>query len=103
MAKAAHKDTADWSCKRVGEETVNGRGAVKYQATSPQGKVQYAWLDTKLKFLVKSEDPEGRSMEFRNIKEGAQPASLFEIPAGYRKMDMQQMIQERMQQHGGQQ
>ena len=101
MAKAARKDMSQWSCKRVGDNTVNGRSAVKYQAVTAQGKVQYAWLDTKLKFLVKAEDAEGKGMELKNIKEGSQPASLFEIPADYRKMDMQQMIQERMQQHGG--
>jgi len=31
----------------------------------------------------------------RNIQEGAQPASLFEIPAGYTKMDMGSMMQQK--------
>jgi hypothetical protein len=101
MAKEAHKDASQWSCKRVGNETVNGRSTVKYQAASPQGEVHYAWLDTKLNFLMKTQDPDGKGMELKNIKEGAQPASLFEIPAGYQKMDMQQMMQQRMQQRGG--
>jgi hypothetical protein len=101
MAKEGRKDTTDWTCKRIGSETVNGRSTVKYQAASPQGETHYAWLDTRLKFLVKTQDPDGKGMELQNIKEGAQPASLFEIPAGYQKMDMTQMMQQMQQQRGG--
>ena len=91
------KDNAITSCKRVGEEQVNGRNAVKYQATGNDGKVHYAWLDTKLRFLVKTQDPDGNGMQLQNIKEGTQAASLFELPSDYRKFDMQQMMQQRMQ------
>jgi hypothetical protein len=40
---------------------------------------------------------EGKSNsgELRNIQEGAQPASLFEIPAGFTKMDLGGMMQQR--------
>jgi hypothetical protein len=96
MAKQAKKDVTGWSCKRVGKETVNGRSTVKYQASSPQGQTEDIWVDTSLKFMVKTQDAKGQGTEFQNIKEGAQPASLFEIPAGYKKMDVSQM----MQQHG---
>jgi hypothetical protein len=34
-------------------------------------------------------------MELRNIKEGPQPASLFEIPSDYTKFDMGSMMQRR--------
>jgi len=33
--------------------------------------------------------------ELHDIQEGSQPASLFEIPAGYTKMDMGSMMQQR--------
>jgi len=33
------------------------------------------------------------SWELRNIQEGSQPASLFEVPAGYTKFDMGSMMQ----------
>ncbi len=98
IAKQMQKDAADWSCKRVGSETVNGRSTVKYQASSSQSQTEYIWIDTSLKYMVKSEDGKGQGMELRNIKEGAQPASLFEIPAGYQKADMSQMMQQMMQQ-----
>jgi hypothetical protein len=37
--------------------------------------------------------------ELRNIQEGTQSASLFEIPAGYTKMDIGNMMQQHSQQH----
>ena len=40
-----------------------------------------------------STGPKNGSGEMQNIKEGPQPASLFEIPAGYTKMDMGGMMQ----------
>lgn len=104
MAQAGEHETGSWSCKNLGDERVNGRTAVKYAATASDGKVHYAWLDRKLHFLVKTQDPDGDGMELRNIKEGAQPASLFEPPADYQKLDMgnmmQQMLQHMQQQQG---
>jgi hypothetical protein len=95
IAKNFDKKDVTWTCKRVGQETVNGRSTLKYQASSNTGEQAYAWVDPKLKFLVKSQDKEGRGMELKNIQEGAQPASLFEVPADYKKLDAQMM-----QQHG---
>jgi len=82
------------SCHKVGNETVNGRNTVKYETTNASGEVSHFWLDPKLRFPVKWE---GKSSggELRNIQEGAQPASLFEIPAGFTKMDMGGMMQQR--------
>jgi hypothetical protein len=79
------------TCRRVGTDTVNGRSAVKYEGTSEEGKTGYFWLDTKLKFPLKWQETDGGG-ELRNIQEGAQPESLFEIPAGYQKLDMGNMM-----------
>ena len=102
MAKAANRNGAegggDWTCKRIGNETVNGRSTIKFEADSPKGERHYAWVDPKLKFLVKSQNADGRGMELRNIAEGPQQASLFEIPAGYQKMDIAQMMRQMMPQ-----
>jgi hypothetical protein len=46
------------------------------------------WLDTKLKLLVKMVDADGGVMEFRNIHEAALAGNLFEVPAGYQKLDL---------------
>ena len=81
------------SCHKVGSETVNGRSTVKYEATNANGEVSHFWLDPKLRFPVKWEGKNGGG-ELRNIQEGSQPASLFEIPAGYTKFDMGGMMQQ---------
>jgi hypothetical protein len=78
------------SCRKVGSETVNGRSTVKYEGTNAKGESGNIWLDPKLRFPVKWEDKNG-SWELRNIQEGTQPASLFEIPADYKKFEMPNM------------
>ncbi len=81
------------SCHKVGAETVNGRSTVKYEITNASGDVSHFWLDPKLRFPVKWEG-KSNSGELRNIQESAQPASLFEIPAGFTKMDLGGMMQQ---------
>jgi hypothetical protein len=81
------------TCHKVGNESVNGRSTVKYEATSTSGEVSHFWLDPKLRFPVKWEGKDS-SGELRKIQEGSQPASLFEIPAGFTKMDIGGMMQQ---------
>jgi hypothetical protein len=88
--KMTHNQGA--SCHKVGGETVNGRSTVKYETTSASGEVNYFWLDPKLRFPVKWQG-KSNSGELRNIQEGAQSASLFEVPAGFTKMDVGAMMQ----------
>jgi hypothetical protein len=80
------------TCHKVGSETVNGRNTVKYEGTNTKGESSAVWLDSKLRFPVKWDEKNGGG-EMQNIKEGPQPASLFEIPAGYNKFDMNNMMQ----------
>jgi hypothetical protein len=79
-------------CRKVGSDTVNGRSTIKYEATNANGETSYFWIDPKLRFPVKWQGKNG-SWELRNIQEGTQPVSLFEVPAGYTKMDMGSMMQ----------
>lgn len=80
------------SCHKIGSDTVNGRSAVKYEGTNANGETSTFWIDPKLRFPVKWESKNGGG-ELRNIQEGSQPASLFEVPAGYKKFDMGSMMQ----------
>jgi hypothetical protein len=84
---------AQGSCHKVGSDTVNGRSTVKYETTNASGDVSHFWLDPKLRFPVKWQG-KNSSGELRNIQEGAQPAGLFEIPAGFTKMDLGGMMQQ---------
>jgi len=89
--------TQPGTCHKVGTDTVNGRSAVEYEATNSSGDVTRVWLDAKVRFPLKWQG-QSNSGELRNLQEGSQPASLFEIPAGYTKMDMGGMMQQHQQQ-----
>lgn len=75
------------SCRKIGSETVNGRDTVKYEGIQADGTTTDVWLDPALRFPVKWQG-KNSSGELRNISVGSQPASLFEVPAGYQKFDM---------------
>lgn len=79
--------------KSLGSEKLNGYVCEKKQYTDKEGKfgVTTIWYSPKLKYMVKMESMlDGKvvsSMELSDIKEGALPASLFEVPAGYTLFD----------------
>lgn len=74
------------TCKKVGDDTVNDRSAVKYTATSDNGETGTVWVDRKLHFVIKWEGDKSAA-ELKNIQEGPQSASLFLIPTDYEKID----------------
>jgi outer membrane lipoprotein-sorting protein len=80
------------SRKKVGVETINGHPSTKYEITTKaDGKtIQiYQWWATDISFPVKTAALDGSwSMEYKDIEIGNQPDSLFEIPAGYKKMNI---------------
>jgi hypothetical protein len=76
------------SCSKVGDETLNGRETVKYRGVARNGDTGYVWVDRKLNFVTKWEGDRG-AVEFQNIEESPQAASMFEVPTGYEKMDSQ--------------
>jgi len=89
LAKIADK-------KHLGTETVNGHKCDKYLITyhdTSMGSMTQ-WVSQKLKYPIKyyfSKDGMEVESELKNIKEGSVDDSLFEIPAGYQKMDMPMM------------
>jgi len=84
----------DMTCEKGGSETVNGRAADKwiFKKKSTGKLVMTTWLDKKIHFPVKSLMEDGTEMDLTNVQEGAPAASVFEIPAGYKKFDMGAMM-----------
>ena len=79
------------TCTQVGTEMINGRKADKWEIIQPMGGqtvTAHVWLDTQWHFRVKQEVA-GMTGEMQNIKEGPQPAAIFEIPSDYQKMTIQ--------------
>jgi hypothetical protein len=74
------------TCRKIGNEVVNGRNTVKYEGSRPGQGTGYVWFDPALRFPIKWQGNNG-SGELRNIAVAPQPASLFEVPAGYQKMN----------------
>ena len=72
---------------------VDGKKADKYQIVYSENKKRVAifqWFAAGLKLPVKTAAVDNSwSMEYKNIKIGKQPVSLFEVPAGYEKFSYQ--------------
>ena len=100
------------TCKNIGGEEVSGRHCDHWEVTTvgkglsvhidssgtsctPADKtsvtVSDVWIDQKLHFPIKTVS-ENSTILLSNIKEGEPDASLFLIPADYRKMDMGGMM-----------
>jgi outer membrane lipoprotein-sorting protein len=67
----------------AGEELMNGVPSKKYKV-SYGGQTMWAWVSAATGIPVKMQTLDGATViNFRNVRLGPQPASLFEIPAGY--------------------
>lgn len=79
----------------IGTEMIDGRQTKKYKVTYKSGKgVEsiYQWIADDINFPVKTAAIDGKwSQEFKNIKVGNVSNLLFEIPAGYKKVNMPMM------------
>lgn len=80
------------SLRRAGSEMIKGYRCDKYEGAQTQGSVSTAitvWVSTKLNTVLRVESrTQGgiRMTEAGRISEKPQPDSLFEIPAGYKKL-----------------
>jgi outer membrane lipoprotein-sorting protein len=88
------KDLPDTTCQKVGTEMVNGSLCTQWQFTGKSASSsRTVWIDQKTGIPIKTQTADGTTMEITNIKQGPQSPSLFEIPAGYKKFDMGNMMQ----------
>jgi len=70
------------ACRAISQELVDNRPATKWEFTHALGAqswVSYQWVDPKLWIAVRRQYLD-HFTELRNIREGPQPASLFEVP-----------------------
>ena len=79
--------------KLLGQETIDGRMTDKYEVVyEVNGKTEtmFQWMAEGLSIPVKTAAADNsRTTEYKNIKTGKQPDSLFEIPADYQKFSYQ--------------
>lgn len=77
-----------FECRRLGEETVAGRPADKWEIAvkaGPQRVSFYKWVDRQLRIVLRYQLPGGQATEVRNFRFGPQPVGLFQIPKGFKK------------------
>lgn len=81
---------------KLGAVTLNRRPVEKWRCELAKDNsglpAVTLWFDRRIGFVVRELGDDGSLMEMRNIKEGRQPARLFEPPAGYTKVDMTGMM-----------
>jgi hypothetical protein len=82
---------SEWHCERIDDEFVGDRRATPYQvASAPRSR---RWIDSDLEFPVKMQAADGTTIALEHIRIEAQPASLFDIPPGFRKLDPRALIE----------
>lgn len=103
MMASSEKVEGELERTPLGKDTVDGRVTDKYKVTYEiQGirNEMYQWIESGSNFPIKTASLDGSwSAEYKNIKTGPQPDSLFEVPAGYKKFsadmpDMGNMMKE---------
>jgi hypothetical protein len=82
----------DWRCQRIDTAIVDDRGTIAYRVVSPDQDSSQRWIDPDLEFPVKLRAADGTTIALEHIRVEAQPASLFAVPPGYRKLDPQALI-----------
>jgi hypothetical protein len=98
MAGALRDKTAKFETQDLGTEKVGAYDCEKYHVHTTTANYEtngLVWVgksgDAK-GFLVKTQDEKsGMTVEYSNIKAGEPDASVFEVPAGYQKMEMPNM------------
>lgn len=86
------KVTGEIERQLLGKETIDGKITDKYRIVYELGSSRQTiltWVITDLDIPIKTVAEDGSwSVEYKDIMVGTQPASLFEIPSGYQKVDM---------------
>ena len=77
----------------LGKETIDGKSTDKFKVTyqiEGTKNEMYQWVEGGTNLPIKSAAIDGSwSVEYKNIKTGPQPGSLFELPADYKKFSME--------------
>lgn len=81
------------SVKELGTETVNGYECKKKEmvvTVNVMGRTMTSrstvWMSDRFDIPLRTRNEDGTMTEMREIKEGKQPAGLFEVPGDYRKV-----------------
>lgn len=91
------------TCTKVSAEKMNGRNTEKWEIVMSQGDRKLrsmVWVDRSLGVPVREELPGGYVRELRDIQEASQDPSLFQVPAGYERIELPEQPPEGVQPDG---
>ncbi|PIU40978.1 MAG: hypothetical protein COS99_07895 [Candidatus Omnitrophica bacterium CG07_land_8_20_14_0_80_42_15] len=95
VSSAAEKVPGEIERTALGDETVDGRSTTKYKVVYTAANTEETvlqWIDKETSIPIKVGSEDGTWLtEYRNLKVGPQPDSLFEMPEGYAKFNMPNM------------
>ena len=83
----------EWRCERIGIETIEGHSTVAFRAMPETGEGLVGWIDRERKFPLRIKTGDGTLITLEQIKDEPQPASSFELPAGYGKFSPEALIE----------
>jgi hypothetical protein len=92
-AATAGAGAREWHCEPVERAIVNQREIIEYSVLTSDHQTSHGWVDATLGFPVKWQAADGKVLVVENILLEAQPAHLFSIPADYRKLDPQALLE----------
>jgi hypothetical protein len=85
-------DGDEWRCERINDELVGDRRATLFYVASA-GSASLRWIDSDLEFPIKLLAADSTTIALEHIQIEAQPASLFDLPSGFRKLDPRALIE----------
>jgi len=92
VVATADKMPGEIERKLIGKETVDGKMTNKYRIVYTVGDKKetiFQWITIDSGFPVKTAAEDGSwASEYKNLKTGKQPDTLFEIPTGYQKFSL---------------
>jgi hypothetical protein len=83
----------EWRCERIAEETIEGRSTVVFKVVSAAGQESVGWIDRERAFPLRIKTEDGALIVLEKIKDEPQPASSFEIPATFRKFNLDALME----------
>ena len=75
------------ACKLLGTEVIDGRIAKKWDVYNPKGFHVYYWTDQQLEITLRMNFADHTTYDVKNLRASPVVGSMFELPAGYQKME----------------
>jgi hypothetical protein len=92
-ATAGLPSTREWHCEPIERAIAKHHDIIEYSVMTPDRQSTHGWVDPTIGFPVKWQAADGKVFALENILLQAQPDSLFSIPADYRKLDPQALLE----------